>query len=72
MALDAIRALSRVSYANRYEFLHLPGKGALLLKDLIVKVSESLEHIFLSFLQVFVMLPTVKGIKVFTHLGLLS
>jgi hypothetical protein len=61
-----------MGYANRYEFLHLPGKGALLLKDLIVKVSESLEHTFLGFLQVFVMLPTIKRIKVFTHLGLLS
>jgi hypothetical protein len=47
-------------------------KDALLLEDLVVEVSEGLEHIFLGLLEVFVMLPGVKGIKIFTHLGLLS
>jgi hypothetical protein len=61
-----------VSYANGDEFLHLPGKSAFLLKDFVVKVFERLEHVLLGLLKVFVTLPTVKGIKIFTHLGLLS
>jgi hypothetical protein len=61
-----------VSYANSNEFFYLPGKGALLLKDFVVEVFESLKHVLLGFLKVFVMLPTVKGVKVFSHLGLLS
>jgi hypothetical protein len=72
MALDTVRALSRVSDANRDEFLHLPGKSALLLKNFVVKVFESLEHLLLGFLKVFVVLPTVRGIKVFRHMSLLS
>jgi hypothetical protein len=61
-----------MGYADSDEFLHLPGKGAFPLKDLIVKVFESLKHVLLGLLKVFVMLPTVKGVKVFSHLGLLS
>ena len=57
---------------NSDEFLHLLGKGAFPLKDLIVKVLESLKHVLLGLLKVFLMFPTVKGVKVFFHLGLLS
>jgi hypothetical protein len=31
-----------------------------------------LKHVLLGLLKVFVMLPTVNGVKVFSHLGLLS
>jgi len=72
MALDTIGALSGVSDTNGNEFLDLSGKSALLLKNFVVEVSESLKHTLLGFLQVFVMLPSVAGIKIVTHLGLLS
>jgi hypothetical protein len=60
MAFNTIRVLSRVSDTNSYELLHLPGKGALLLKDLMIKISEGLKHLLLGLLQVFLMLPNVK------------
>jgi hypothetical protein len=47
-------------------------KGALLLKDFVVEVSESLKHALLGFLQVFVKFPSIARIKIFTHLDLLS
>jgi len=72
MALNTIGALGRVSYANRYKFLYFPRKGLSFSKISLLKISESLEHVLLDILQVFVMLPTVKGVKVFAHLSLLS
>jgi hypothetical protein len=62
MTLDAIWTLGRVSCANGDKLHYFSRNGALFFENLVLKTSECLEHAFLGFFQVFVMLTTIQGL----------